>query len=32
VTANFAFRKGERNDEKIEAIVKAQSDVLPKTK
>ncbi len=30
VTANFAFRKGEFNDAKADAVVKALSDVLPK--
>jgi len=30
VTANFALRKGELDDAKTEAIVKALSDVLPK--
>ena len=30
VTANFAFRKGELDDAKTKAIVKALSDVLPK--
>ena len=30
VTANFALRKGELNDAKADAIVKALSDVLPK--
>src|SRR5262249_35225134 len=29
VTANFAFRKGELNDARADAIVKALSDVLP---
>ncbi len=30
VTANFALRKGELDDAKADAIVKALSDVLPK--
>jgi hypothetical protein len=30
VTANFALRKGELNDAKADAIVKALADVLPK--
>ena len=30
VTANFALRKGELNEAKADAIVKALSDVLPK--
>jgi hypothetical protein len=30
VTANFALRKGELDDKKADAIVKALSDVLPK--
>jgi hypothetical protein len=30
VTANFAIRQGELNDEKVDAIVKALSEVLPK--
>jgi len=30
VTANFALRKGELDDEKVEAIVKALTEVLPK--
>jgi len=30
VLANFAFRKGELNEAKADAIVKALSDVLPK--
>jgi hypothetical protein len=30
VTANFAFRKGELDEAKTDAIVKALSDVLPK--
>ena len=30
VTANFAFRKGELTEKKVDAIVKAIGDVLPK--
>src|SRR5947209_11583084 len=30
VTANFAFRKGELDEAKADAIVKALSDILPK--
>ena len=30
VTANFALRKGELDEKKIDAIVKALSEVLPK--
>lgn len=30
VTANFALRKGELNEAKIDAIVKALSEALPK--